>query len=127
MDQSVDQSKDQSADKDGKALSLAPVVPCADLGAAVETWSALLGTAPTFVDGDRWAQFDLASGRLALAGTDRATSAPSVMVKVPDVERARERAVALGLTAGAIEQGPHERRCTVHGPDGWDIVFYSPA
>ncbi|MEN3540965.1 VOC family protein [Microbispora sp. ZYX-F-249] len=114
-------------DKDDKPLSLAPVVPCTDLGTAVETWSALLGTTPTFVDGDRWAQFDLPSGRLALAGTDQATTAPSVMVKVPDVEQARERAAALGLTVGEIEQGPHERRCTVHGPNGWDVVFYCPA
>lgn len=114
-------------DQDDKALSLTPVVPCADLGAAVEAWAALLGAAPTFVDGSRWAQFDLPSGRLALAGDDRATSAPSVMVKVPDVERARERALALGLSAGEVERGPHERRCAVRGPDGWDVVFYSPA
>ncbi|WP_169946675.1 VOC family protein [Microbispora sp. H11081] len=114
-------------DQDDKALSLAPVVPCADLGAAVEAWSALLGTTPTFVDGDRWAQFDLPSGRLALAGTDQATAAPSVMVKVAGVEHARERAAALGLTVGEIEEGPHERRCVVRGPSGWDVVFYSPA
>ncbi|GAA0381757.1 hypothetical protein GCM10009530_35630 [Microbispora corallina] len=114
-------------DHDDAALSLAPVVPCSDLGTAVAAWSALLGTAPTFVDGGRWAQFDLGSGRLALSGDDRATAAPSVMVKVPDVPRARERAVALGLDVGEVEEGPHERRCAVRGPDGWDVVFYAPA
>jgi hypothetical protein len=38
---------------------LTPVLPVDDMGAAVTAWAALLGARPTFVDGDRWAQFDL--------------------------------------------------------------------
>ncbi|MBB2910810.1 hypothetical protein FHS43_002073 [Streptosporangium becharense] len=108
------------------AFSLAPVIPCADLRKSAEVWAALLGAAPTFVDGGRWAQFDLASGRLALSGTDRVSSGPSVMVKVADVAAARAHAAELGLDAGPIETGPHEVRCVVSGPDGWDVVFYAP-
>ena len=43
--------------------------------AAAKVWAALLGVAPTFVDGDRWAQFDVNGKRIALAGTDRAFAA----------------------------------------------------
>ena len=51
---------------------VATVLPVDDVAAAAEIWAALLGVAPTFVDGDRWAQFDVAGRRIALAGTGRA-------------------------------------------------------
>jgi hypothetical protein len=105
---------------------LSPLLPVDDLAAAVEAWSALLGVEPTFVDGERYAQFDVAGSRLALAGTDRAADVPAVMVKVGDLAAARERALASGLEAGDPQEGPHEVRCVVTGPGGWPVVLYAP-
>jgi hypothetical protein len=105
---------------------LTPVLPVDDLKAAVAAWSGLLGVAPTFVDGDGWAQFDVAGKRIALAGTDRTSDKAGVMVKVGDIAAARERAIAQGLAAGAVQEGAHELRCTIDGPGGWPIVLYAP-
>jgi hypothetical protein len=105
---------------------VATVLPVDDMVAAVAAWTGLLGVAPTFVDGEGWAQFDVGGRRIALAGTDRTSDRAGVMIKVGDLAAARERALAQGLAAGPIEQGGHELRCTVEGPGGWPIVFYSP-
>jgi hypothetical protein len=108
------------------AERIAPVVPTDDLAGAVERWSALLGVAPTFVDGDRWAQFDVAGGRLALSGADRVHDGPAVLVKVADLDEARSRAAAQGFEVGDITTGPHERRCVAVGPDGFAAILHSP-
>ena len=101
------------------------VLPVPDLSAAVGAWSAILGIPPRFVDGDAWAQFELAGCRLALAGTDRDSDRAGVMVKVDDLEEARRRAQSLGLEVGPVREGPHETRCSVIGPGGWPILIYS--
>ena len=41
------------------ATSVSSVIPVTNMTAAVECWEQLLGLPPTFVDGDRWAQFVL--------------------------------------------------------------------
>ena len=105
---------------------VATVLPVDDVAAAAETWAALLGMAPTFVDGDRWAQFDVAGRRIALAGTDRVSDRPGVMLKVADLDAARARAEDQGLNVGPVQEGPHELRCLVEGPGGWPVVFYTP-
>ena len=105
---------------------LTPVLPVDDLQAAVRTWAALLGVEPTFVDGERWAQFDVGGRRLALSGTDRAADVPGVMIKVADVAAAREQAASLGLAVSDLQQGPHETRCLITGPGGWPVVVYAP-
>jgi hypothetical protein len=107
------------------AEGITPVLPVDDLGMAVEFWSSTLGVAPTFVDGDRWAQFDLGPRRLALAGSDRLTDDPSVMIKVSDLDAARDQMSASGGSIGEIQIGPHERRFLARTPFG-TIVFYSP-
>ena len=61
--------------------SFATVIPVPDLHEAVAFWQQLLGTEPTFVDGDRWAQFDVGGRRISLAGADRFADAPSVMLR----------------------------------------------
>jgi len=101
------------------------VNPVADLAAAVERWSALLGAEPTFVDGDRWAQFDLGPVRIALAGTDRSGDAAGLMIKVEDLGQARAAAAASGFAVGEVEQGPHEERCTIGEPGGGESVLYA--
>jgi hypothetical protein len=103
----------------------AAVFPVDDLACAVVAWTAALGVAPSFVDGTSWAQFDLVGGRLALAGTDRGCDLPGVMLKIDDLDAARDELVACGLTVGAIVQGPHERRFTAELPGGC-ATFYQP-
>lgn len=109
------------------AEKLSSVVPVDDLPAAVSWWRQLLGVEPTFVDGDRWAQFDLGGTRLALAGADRSDDRPGLLVKVADVEASRAELVGSGLEASAIERGPHELRCVIEGPGGVAVTLYSPA
>ena len=102
------------------------VLPVDDVAAAATVWAALLGVAPTFVDADRWAQFDVAGRRIALAGRDRVSDRAGVMLKVANLEAARARAEAQGLAVGPSEQGPHETRCVIEGPGGWPIILYAP-
>jgi hypothetical protein len=106
--------------------NIVPVLPVDDLASAVATWSAILGAAPTFVDGDRWAQFDVAGRRLALAGTDRSGDMPGIMLKVPDLAAARARLLGEGIALGEPQEGAHEIRCSGVAPGGWPIVLYSP-
>jgi hypothetical protein len=104
---------------------IATVVPVGDLAAAVTTWSKLLGVEPTFVDGGRWAQFDVAGARLALAGADSVTRHPAPLLRVDDVAAARAEAATAGLETGPIEDGPHELRCLVWTDDGTEVVLHS--
>ncbi len=105
---------------------ITPVLPVDDLAGAVAIWSAMLGVNPTFVDGAKWAQFDVGGRRIALAGTDRTADLPAVMIKVGDLAAARDAALAQGLATGPLQEGAHEIRCAVTGPGGWPIVFYAP-
>jgi hypothetical protein len=98
----------------------------ADLDAAVGQWSRVLGRGPTFVDAGRWAQFDLPSGRLCLAGSDRASESAGPMIKVDDLAQALARASEAGWACTAAQTGPHERRAIVTPPDGPPAVLYSP-
>ncbi len=106
------------------AKKLNSVLPASDLDAAVAFWSEVLGVAPTFVDGDRWAQFDLEGSRLALAGKDRVSEQAGVMVKVDDLVKARTVLVDRGQKVSEIEEGPHELRCATQDPDGSLLVLY---
>lgn len=101
------------------------VLPVDDMSEAVTFLADLLGTQPTFVDGDRWAQFDLGAVRLSLSGTDRVANAPGIMVKVGDLDEACAALAAVGKSAGPIAVGAHERRSVVNGPGGWPVVLYS--
>ncbi len=101
------------------------VLPVDDMSEAVTFLADLLGTQPTFVDGDRWAQFDLGAVRLSLAGTDRVANAPGLMLKVRDLDEVCASLAAVGKSAGPIAQGAHERRTVVNGPGGWPLVLYS--
>jgi catechol 2,3-dioxygenase-like lactoylglutathione lyase family enzyme len=106
--------------------SFAPVFPVPDLDEAVAFWTAVLGAEPTFVDGDRWAQFDVGGRRLALAGSDRAADQAGAMVKVDDLDAASEALAARGIALGPPQQGPHEVWRTATAPGGWSLVLYGP-
>lgn len=97
------------------AERISPVVPVDDLANAVTTWSTVLGVEPTFVDGDRWAQFDVGGSRLALAGTDRATDDAGVMIKVGDIQSAHDAYGQAGLEVGPVSEGAHEVRFELGG------------
>ena len=101
------------------------VLPVDDIAAAATFLTSLLGTAPTFVDGDRWAQFDLGPVRLSLSGTDRVADSPGIMVKVADLDGACAALAAGGASPGPIATGAHERRAVAKGPGGWPVVLYS--
>jgi hypothetical protein len=105
--------------------NLASVFPVADMAKAVSEWSAILGVAPTFVDGDRWAQFDVNGRRVALAGTDRVSNAAGLMIKVTDIEAASDRLTDQGVRLGPLQEGPHELRRLVESADGWALVLYA--
>ncbi|NUR59163.1 MAG: bleomycin resistance protein [Catenulispora sp.] len=88
--------------------------------------AAVLGVEPTFVDGARWAQFDLGGARLALASGAESSGAAQLMVKVGDVAAVGARLAAAGYDVAGPVTGPHEVRLSVAGPDGWSVVLYEP-
>ncbi len=102
------------------------VLPVPELGAAVKLWTSVLGVEPTFVDGDRWAQFDHGPTRLSLAGTDRVADVPGPMAKVADLEGTCDRLRSEGWEVSGIQDGPHERRAVVTTVGGWPLVLYAP-
>jgi hypothetical protein len=106
--------------------SVATVLPVKNVAEAASAWAALLGVQPTFVDGERWAQFDVAGRRIALAGTDRVSDQAGLMIKVKDLAAARADAEKQGLTVTAPQEGPHEVRCVVTAPGGWPVILYAP-
>jgi hypothetical protein len=101
------------------------MVPVSDLRAAVKHWTRVLGVDPTFIDGERWAQFDVAGARIALAGTDRATDEVGLMLKVADLDSAVESARAAGLEIGPCVEGPHERRVVATSVGSPPLIFYT--
>lgn len=96
-----------------------------DMSVAVAAWSCALEVSPTFVDGERWAQFDVAGARIALAGTDRSAERAGVLAKVADLDMVHRRLSEIGLTPTAIEAGPHERRFTVPMPGDASLTLYA--
>lgn len=105
---------------------MATVVPVSDMAGAVAFWRQALGVEPTFVDGERWAQFDAAGGRIALAGADRFADVPSLMLKTSDLEATREALARAGATVSEVAEGAHERRVEATVPGGWTVAVYAP-
>jgi catechol 2,3-dioxygenase-like lactoylglutathione lyase family enzyme len=102
------------------------VLPVDDLAVAVAFWKDLLGMDPTFVDGDRWAQFDHGGARLALAGKDRASDSPGVMLKVRGLGAVCDALRGAGSSVSEITTGAHERRAVATEPAGSPVVLYEP-
>jgi extradiol dioxygenase family protein len=113
-------------DRSPQVKSIASVLPVPDLPTAVRFWSEVLGTEPTFVDGDRWAQFDVAGTRIALAGTDRMSDRPGLMLKVECLTAVERTLEERGVEVSPREQGPHEERILVTAPGELPIVLYEP-
>ena len=111
---------------DEKALSMSSVFPAQKLAEGVQFLSAVLGVEPTFVDGERWAQFDLNGARLSLAAGGESAGVAQAMVKVADAAATAERLAHAGYDVAGPVTGPHEVRFSVTGPDGWSVVVYQP-
>jgi hypothetical protein len=108
------------------ALNMAAVFPAAKMGDSVDFVAAVLGIDPTFVDGERWAQFDLGGARLSLASGTESSGGAELVVKVADVEANAVRLRELGWDVEGPVTGAHEVRVSVAGPDGWRVVMYQP-
>lgn len=108
------------------ALNMAAVFPAAKIEDSVGFVSAVLGIDPTFVDGERWAQFDLGGARLSLAAGKESSGGAELVVKVADVAADAERLRGLGWDVEGPVTGEHEVRVSVAGPDGWRVVMYQP-
>lgn len=106
--------------------SITTVLPVSDLTAAVATWRTILGVEPAFVDGARWAQFNVGPTRIALAAGDQAVAAPGLMIKVADLEAQSARLAQAGILVSEVRTGPHERFVEAQATDGWRATFYSP-
>lgn len=107
------------------ARSITAVLPVDDLAAAVAEWTLVLGVEPTFVDGDRWAQFDVGGTRLALAGADRAGERAGALVKVDDIDEQVARLRRAGMRVDDPVEGPHEVRAVVHLAQGVTTIYAS--
>jgi hypothetical protein len=103
------------------------VCPVPDIADAIRVLGILLGAEPSLADGGRWAQFDVAGARIALAGSDRFSDAPGLMIKVADCDAAVRELGAAGLDVGPVVSGPHEQRAQVTIPGGWIAMLYSSA
>ena len=97
------------------ATSVSTVIPVTDMEAAVESWERLLGLSPTFIDGDRWAQFDVGGTRISLAGSDRTSDNPGIRIKSECLETLRESLKESGVSVSELVDGVHETRFEVHG------------
>lgn len=108
------------------AERVSPIIPAGDFTTAVDVLATVLGRDPTFVDGDRWAQFDAGGSRVMLAGSDRETNGPSLAVKVGDLDATLARLHDAGVAVGPPTAGPHERRAVIPPSDAvpWAVVLY---
>lgn len=106
--------------------SMTTVFPVADIAAGVRQWREILGVDPAFVDGERWAQFNIGANRIALAGPGQGNGKPGVMIKVDDLAVTQARLRDAGLHSGEAQTGPHERFFEVAAGEGCVATFYSP-
>ncbi|MBF6210323.1 glyoxalase/bleomycin resistance/dioxygenase family protein [Nocardia puris] len=102
------------------------ILPAENLLATVGLLEAVLGAPPTFVDDDRWAQFDVGPARIMVAGTDRENDGAALSVKVSGLDEILDRLRAAGIRVGDPVTGPHERRVVVDSGAVWSIILYEP-
>lgn len=105
-----------------------PIFPTDDVSSTVRFLAALLGRAPSLVDGERWAQFDVNGSRVMAAGTDREGDAPFLSVKVNDLDATSARLREAGFSVSKPATSPHERRAVINPGTvfTWTVVLYEP-
>jgi catechol 2,3-dioxygenase-like lactoylglutathione lyase family enzyme len=107
------------------AEKLSVVVPADRIEESVRFWSHILG-APTFVDGQRWAQFDVGGTRLAVGAGGEKPAVTTVLVKVSNLDAAVSKLAEDGIELDEIDEGAHKRRVAAQGPSGELVVLYQP-
>lgn len=106
--------------------SITTVLPVDHLPSAIASWRAILGVEPAFVDGERWAQFNIGAARIALAAGDQGGIHPGVMIKIADIEGQRDKLLENAVAVSEIRRGPHEVSFDAGAGDGWFATYYSP-
>jgi hypothetical protein len=84
----------------------------------------LLGE-PTMIQDGSWAQFDCEGTRVSV-GVRPDLPAAALMLKVSDVEAARDRLADAGWQTGELVPGEHELRVYATQPDGLNVIAYQP-
>lgn len=107
-------------------MGVTPVLTTEALRETVDALTRILGLAPTFVDGERWAQFDVAGRRFCLATPQELGHDSALMVKVEDLHAARAALAAMGFAVGEpIDHGAHELRAGLTIAGAPPIILYS--
>jgi hypothetical protein len=104
---------------------IASVLTSTAFGRDLIALTALFGD-PTFVDGDRWAQFDLAGARICLASPEEGAGPGAVLVRVDELGRAATVATGAGFSVDSPVVGTHEVRQRARTASGVEIIFYCP-
>lgn len=97
----------------------------------VQFYTALLGTAPAFADGDKWIQFPSETGRFAISSPGEAAS-PNVncvvVFEVNDITAVSNAALMQGgKIIGERDMGSHGRTMALMDPAGNVIQLFQPA
>jgi len=90
----------------------------------IQVLTALFG-APSMIDGEAWAQFDIGGARVCLAGADERVESVAMMCKVADFAATSNILTAHGYRVGPVERWAHEERVVAARKDR-QIVLYRP-
>lgn len=103
-----------------------------DMDDACEFYANVMGFKMKLRDGDRWAEFDTGTIKLALASRDQvpksnSSEIASLNIEVSDINLAIERSLWGGakLVEG-VSATDYEKRATIQDPSGRIINFYTP-
>lgn len=97
-----------------------------DMAGVVWFLAELLGRVPALVDGERWSQTGVNGSRVMFAGPDTGGKAPTLAVKVNDLDATTARLRDAGFEVDEPAANQHERRAVIHpGPAfTWSVVLY---
>jgi predicted enzyme related to lactoylglutathione lyase len=91
----------------------------------------VLGLAPKFADGDRWAQYDLGGTNFALAAPGEAPAGAKgaiLVFQVDDLEAAMQRLASAGTPVEELrDMGAHGRVATFTDPSGNRLQLFARA
>lgn len=111
------------------AEQVEPTYPSDDMTGIVGFLAELTAHVPTLIDGERWARFDVNGSRVMFAGPDTGGDAPTLAVKVNDLDATATRLREAGFEVGEPAAHQHERRAVIHPGAAftWSVVLYEPA
>lgn len=97
-----------------------------DMTGVVRFLAELLGHAPALIDGERWSQTEGNGSRVMFAGPDTGGKAPTLAVKVNNLDATTARLRDAGFEVDELAADQYERRAVIHpGPAfTWSVVLY---